>query len=184
MTGAPPKGHNAPGLQVPEPPFRPGDPVDYAFLSIPPAGAQARPDELCAASDTHPLCLDMVRVLDAGNQAVGPWNPMLSPDVLRHMLRNMTLLRAFDDRMFRGQRQGKTSFYMRSTGEEGPASPPRWRSPRMTWFPSYRQQGILISPRLSAGRHDQPDLFEPGGQAEGAAAADHVFKPRIWFLHD
>ncbi|MCH4151985.1 MAG: 3-methyl-2-oxobutanoate dehydrogenase (2-methylpropanoyl-transferring) subunit alpha [Sphingobium sp.] len=146
MTGAPPKGHNAPGLQVPEPPFRPGDPVDYAFLSIPPAGAQARPDELCAASDTHPLCLDMVRVLDAGNQAVGPWNPMLSPDVLRHMLRNMTLLRAFDDRMFRGQRQGKTSFYMRSTGEEATSVAATMAlAPDDMTFPSYRQQGILIS---------------------------------------
>jgi 2-oxoisovalerate dehydrogenase E1 component alpha subunit len=158
MTGAPPKGHNAPGLQVPEPPFRPGDPVDYAFLSIPPAGAQARP-------------------------AVGPWNPMLSPDVLRHMLRNMTLLRAFDDRMFRGQRQGKTSFYMKCTGEEATSVAALWRSPRTTWFPQLPPAGHPDRARLSDRRDDQPDLFEPGGQAEGPAAADHVFKPRICFLH-
>ena len=32
-------------LHVPEPKFRPGDVVDYSHLQIPPAGAQARPDE-------------------------------------------------------------------------------------------------------------------------------------------
>jgi 2-oxoisovalerate dehydrogenase E1 component alpha subunit len=88
----------------------------------------------------------MVRVLDAGNQAVGPWNPMLSPDVLRHMLRNMTLLRAFDDRMFRAQRQGKTSFYMKCTGEEATSVAATMAlAPDDMCFPSYRQQGILIS---------------------------------------
>src|SRR3546814_7426064 len=30
----------------------------------------------------------------------------------------MLLTRAFDDRLFRAHRQGKTSFYMKSTGEE------------------------------------------------------------------
>ena len=36
-------------LHVPEPPFRPGDPVDFSYISIPPAGVQLRPDEACAA---------------------------------------------------------------------------------------------------------------------------------------
>jgi 2-oxoisovalerate dehydrogenase E1 component alpha subunit len=30
----------------------------------------------------------------------------------------MVLVRIFDDRMYRAQRQGKTSFYMKCTGEE------------------------------------------------------------------
>src|SRR3546814_18758813 len=64
------------------------------------------------------LCYGLVRVLDFDGQAKGPWNPNLAPDRLRTMLRYMMLLRAFDDRMFRAQRQGKTSFYMKSTGEE------------------------------------------------------------------
>ena len=47
------------------------------------------------------------------------------------MLRYMMLVRAFDDRMFRAQRQGKTSFYMKSLGEEAVAVPPGCR--RTAW---------------------------------------------------
>jgi 2-oxoisovalerate dehydrogenase E1 component alpha subunit len=69
---------------------------------------------------------------------------MLSPDVLRHMLRNMTLLRAFDDRMFRAQRQGKTSFYMKAPARRRPVAAAMALGPDDMCFPSYRQQGILI----------------------------------------
>ena len=133
-------------LHVPEPRFRPGDVVDYSHLPIPRAGAQARPDEACAASETNPLCTDMIRVLDEDHRAVGPWDPRLDPDTLRRMLRTMALTRAFDDRMYRGQRQGKTSFYMKCTGEEAAsvASAYALASDDMV-FPSYRQQGILIA---------------------------------------
>jgi TPP-dependent pyruvate/acetoin dehydrogenase alpha subunit len=51
----------------------------------------------------------------------------LDAETLRRMLRMMALTRAFDDRMYRGQRQGKTSFYMKCTGEEAPRSRRRWR---------------------------------------------------------
>ncbi len=133
-------------LHVPEPRFRPGDVVDYSHLPIPPAGAQARPDEACAASETNSLCTDMIRVLDEDHRAVGPWDPKLDPDTLRRILRTMALTRAFDDRMYRGQRQGKTSFYMKCTGEEATsvASAYALASDDMV-FPSYRQQGILIA---------------------------------------
>ena len=133
-------------LHVPEPRFRPGDVVDYSHLPIPPAGAQARPDEACAAAETNPLCTDMIRVLDEDHRAVGPWDPRLDPDTLRRILRTMALTRAFDDRMYRGQRQGKTSFYMKCTGEEATsvASAYALASDDMV-FPSYRQQGILIA---------------------------------------
>ena len=133
-------------LHVPEPRFRPGDVVDYSHLPIPRAGAQARPDEACAASETNPLCTDMIRVLDEDHRAVGPWDPRLDPDTLRRILRTMALTRAFDDRMYRGQRQGKTSFYMKCTGEEATsvASAYALASDDMV-FPSYRQQGILIA---------------------------------------
>lgn len=143
-----PIGSNLPplSLHVPEPRFRPGDPVDYSHLPIPPAGAQPRPDEACPASETGPLCTDLIRVLDDSHQAVGPWDPKLDAETLRRMLRVMALTRAFDDRMYRGQRQGKTSFYMKCTGEEATsvASAFALADDDMV-FPSYRQQGILIA---------------------------------------
>ena len=57
-------------------------------------------------------------MLDDEGKAVGPWDPKLDPDTLRKMLRDMKTVRVFDDRMYRAQRQGKTSFYMKCTGEE------------------------------------------------------------------
>lgn len=133
-------------LHVPEPKFRPGDKVDYSHLEISRAGDQPRPDEQCPAVETHPLCLDLVRVLGEDHQAVGPWDPKLDGETLRRMLRTMALTRAFDDRMYRGQRQGKTSFYMKCTGEEATSVAPAMAlADDDMVFPSYRQQGILIS---------------------------------------
>ncbi len=133
-------------LHVPEPHNRPGDPVDYSWLDIPPAGAAPRPDEACAAAETHPLCDGLIRVLSEDHRAVGPWDPRLDPDTLRRMLRVMALTRAFDDRMYRGQRQGKTSFYMKCTGEEATSVAAAFAlADDDMVFPSYRQQGILIA---------------------------------------
>ena len=133
-------------LHVPEPRFRPGDPVDYSHLPISEAGAQPRPDEACDPAETAPLCNDLIRVLDGDHRAVGPWNPRLDPETLRQMLRTMALTRAFDDRMYRGQRQGKTSFYMKCTGEEATSIGAAFALSRDDMvFPSYRQQGILIA---------------------------------------
>ncbi|MGZ3235512.1 MAG: thiamine pyrophosphate-dependent enzyme, partial [Croceibacterium sp.] len=141
-------GYNRPrlALHVPEPKFRPGDTVDFSHIAVPEAGAQARPDEACPASETNPLCTDLVRVLGEDHQSHGPWDPRLAPEQLRAMLRDMALTRAFDERMYRGQRQGKTSFYMKCTGEEATsiAAAHALASDDMV-FPSYRQQGILIS---------------------------------------
>lgn len=144
----PQEGTNRPrlSLHVPEPKFRPGDAVDYSHLSIPEAGAQSRPDEICAASETWPLCTDMIRVLGEDNQAHGPWNPRLSPDRLREILRKMALVRAFDGRMYRAQRQGKTSFYLKCSGEEATSVAATLALDFEDMiFPSYRQQGCLIA---------------------------------------
>ena len=133
-------------LHVPEPTYRPGDPVDFAHLDIPEAGAQARPDETCDAKETSSLCYDLVRVLGDDNKAHGPWDPKLDPDTLRAMLGHFAMVRAFDERMFRGQRQGKTSFYMKCTGEEATSvSAAMALASDDMIFPSYRQQGILIA---------------------------------------
>ena len=139
---------NAPrlALHVPEPPFRPGDTPDFSKLDIPAAGATARPDTTVAAAETHPLATQLVRVLGGDNRAVGPWDPKLDPDTLRKMLRNMVTVRIFDDRMYRSQRQGKTSFYMKCTGEEAIAIPAQTALDREDMhFPTYRQQGLLIA---------------------------------------
>ncbi len=133
-------------LHVPEPKFRPGDAVDFASVEVPPAGAQRRPDTAAPADSFHELAYTLVRVLDDEGRAVGPWDPRLSPERLRRMLRHMVLLRAFDERMFRAQRQGKTSFYMKALGEEAVAvAAAHALDYEDMCFPSYRQQGLLIA---------------------------------------
>jgi 2-oxoisovalerate dehydrogenase E1 component alpha subunit len=139
---------NAPKLElhVPEPPLRPGDAPDFSSLTIPAAGSAPRPDTNVPASETHPLTTALVRVLGDDNKAVGPWDPRLDPDTLRKMLRDMVTVRIFDDRMYRSQRQGKTSFYMKCTGEEAIAVAAQTVLDREDMhFPTYRQQGLLIS---------------------------------------
>jgi 2-oxoisovalerate dehydrogenase E1 component alpha subunit len=85
-------------------------------------------------------------VLNSEGRALGSWNPGLSDERKLAMLRTMLLTRAFDDRMFRAQRQGKTSFYMKSTGEEATSVATAMALKRDDMcFPSYRQQGILIA---------------------------------------
>jgi 2-oxoisovalerate dehydrogenase E1 component alpha subunit len=141
-------GRNLPPLRlhVPEPKFRPGDTADFSDFDIPLAGVQARPDETTQPGEMRDLAYGLVRVLDEDGAAVGPWDPKLPAETLVRMLRAMALTRAFDARMFRAQRQGKTSFYMKSTGEEAVSigAAAALASDDMC-FPSYRQQGILIA---------------------------------------
>ncbi|NIJ08855.1 2-oxoisovalerate dehydrogenase E1 component alpha subunit [Sphingomonas vulcanisoli] len=133
-------------FHVPEPRFRPGDAVDYADFDRGEAGAVARPDVAALPADMRGHAYSLVRVLDDEGVAHGPWNPRLSPDRLRRMLRDMALTRAFDDRMYRAQRQGKTSFYMKCTGEEATSIAAAHALDRGDMcFPSYRQQGLLIA---------------------------------------
>src|SRR6185437_16914047 len=133
-------------LHVPEPNARPGDAVDFSHIEIPPAGSVRRPDPHAPAKETNDLVTTLVRVLDENGEAVGPWDPKLDPDTLRRMLRDMVLVRIYDDRMYRAQRQGKTSFYMKSTGEEAVAVAAAHALGRDDMcFPSYRQQGLLIA---------------------------------------
>ena len=133
-------------LHVPEPRFRPGDTVDFSDVDVPPAGAVRRPDTAEPAGRFTDLAYTLVRVLDEDGRAVGPWDPKLAPDTLRRMLRHMATVRAFDERMFRAQRQGKTSFYMKSLGEEAVAVAAAYALDADDMcFPSYRQQGLLIA---------------------------------------
>src|SRR5687768_11097050 len=133
-------------LHVPEPPFRPGDKPDFSSLKVPPGGEAPRPDTSAPAVETHPLTTHLVRVLGDDHKAVGPWDPKLDADTLRKMLRDMVTVRIFDDRMYRAQRQGKTSFYMKCTGEEAIAVAATAALDREDMhFPTYRQQGLLVA---------------------------------------
>ncbi len=133
-------------LHIPEPPARPGERPDFSRIRIAEAGAARRPDSGIAAGEITDLAYSLIRVLDPEDRAVGPWNPRLDVETLRKGLKFMILTRALDDRMFRAQRQGKTSFYMKCTGEEAIAVAQTMALDRNDMcFPSYRQQGILIA---------------------------------------
>jgi 2-oxoisovalerate dehydrogenase E1 component alpha subunit len=105
-------------LHIPKPQARPGEPVNFDGLIVPEAGSVRRPEPDACEADMRDMPFALVRVLDEDGRAVGPWAPDISPDLLRKGLRAMLLTRLFDDKLFRIQRQGKTSFYMKSTGEE------------------------------------------------------------------
>ena len=140
------KRSNQSKLYVPEPPFRPGDMPDYSHISVPSMFTPRRPDPMCDDHETAEHALKLIRVLRFNGEAVGEWKPNLSPDQMRRGLRDMMLTRAMDERMFNMQRQGKMSFYMKSTGEEAVSvgHAMALREDDMT-FPTYRQQGILIN---------------------------------------
>ncbi len=133
-------------LHIPEPPARPGDEVDFSHFDIPTAGSVSRPDVATPASQMRDHVYSLIRVLDEEGRAVGPWDPKLAAATLRRGLRAMMLTRAYDERMFRAQRQGKTSFYMKCTGEEAVACAAAAALDRDDMcFPTYRQQGLLVS---------------------------------------
>jgi len=133
-------------LHVPHPPARPGDRPDFSYVQISPAGAVPRPEVTTAPHEMERLAVEMVRVLDDGHRATGPWNPHLEPQDLQVGLRHMLLTRVLDERMQRMQRQGKISFYMKSTGEEAVSVAAAMAlQPGDMLFPSYRNQGLHIT---------------------------------------
>ena len=113
--------HPALKLHIPEPKHRPGEVADFSHLRLPKAGLVARPPIATSAYEMRELAYELIRVLDDEFKAVGPWAPKIDTETLRRGLRAMLLTRIYDDRMQRAQRQGKTSFYMKSTGEEAVA---------------------------------------------------------------
>lgn len=137
---------NSQGLHVPEPTARPGDTVDFSNLVIDAAGAVTRPPVDVLPHDIRDYPFNLIRVLDDDGRSRGEWDPGLPADALVAGLRAMMLTRAYDSRMVRVQRQGKTSFYMKSTGEEAVAvaAAMALRKGDMC-FPTYRQQGLLIA---------------------------------------
>jgi 2-oxoisovalerate dehydrogenase E1 component alpha subunit len=133
-------------LRIPEPAARPGEPVNFSKLRLSAPGAVRRPPLDAEPRSIHDLAYELIRVLDDSGNAVGPWVPELSSATLLAGLRHMMLTRAFDERMYRAQRQGKCSFYVRSLGEEAvsAAQAAALESSDML-FGSYRSQGLLIA---------------------------------------
>lgn len=133
-------------LHVPEPSARPGEQPDFSNVKVPPAGTLRRPPLDAGEAELRDYADALIRVLDDDGRAVGDWDPQLDAETLRRGLRDMMLTRAFDDRMLRVQRQGKTSFYMKCTGEEAVAIAQAYAlDPDDMLFPSYRQQGLLVA---------------------------------------
>ena len=170
-------------LYIPEPPTRPGDTPDFSHLRIPAAGAQPRPDPTTPAEQLRDMAYGLVRVLDEDGKAVGPWAPALTPDQLRHGLRAMALTRAFEDRMFKSHRQGKTSFFMKSTGEEAiGAAQSMVLGKRDMCFPTYRVLSWLMArgyPLIDLVNQIFSNERDP---LEGPPAAHSVFGARIRLL--
>lgn len=133
-------------LHVPEPAVRPGALPDFSGFEVPEAGEVRRPPLDIAPEDMRDLAYSIIRVLDSGGNALGPWATALSDEELLTGLRHMMKLRALDTRMIMAQRQGKTSFYIQQTGEEAIACGVRraLRDGDMN-FPTYRQAGLLIA---------------------------------------
>jgi 2-oxoisovalerate dehydrogenase E1 component alpha subunit len=99
--------------------MRPGEEPDFSDIQIPPAGAVNRPDVAADPATTRELVYTLVRVLDDEGKAVGQWDPHLDAGTLRDMLRDMITLRAYDDRMYRAQRQGKDELLHEGDGRGG-----------------------------------------------------------------
>lgn len=137
---------NALDLHIPAPNARPGDKPDFSGWTFPEPGDTPRPDIDASPGELRDYAYGLIRVLDMEGNALGAWAPHLDAETLRRGLRYMILTRAFDDRMYRAQRQGKTSFYMQSFGEEAiSVAQSMVLSPEDMCFPSYRQQGLLIA---------------------------------------
>lgn len=136
---------STPSLGIPEPSARPGEAPDFSRLNLRQSNA-GKPAYDAPLDDFIPLANGLVRVLDDTHAAGGSWSPAIDPDILRRGLRAMLLTRLYDDAMFRAQRQGKTSFYVKCRGEEAVGVAQALAlSPDDMCFPHYRIQGCLIA---------------------------------------
>ncbi len=132
-------------LHIPQAHARPGEQPDFSYLALSAAGVVDRPAVDSRVADIEFLTSELVRVLDDDHIAQGPWNPQLDQSSLLEAMRLMVLVRQYDDRMLRMQRQGKITFYMQSLGEEAISigAGMALRAGDML-FPHYRNQGLYI----------------------------------------
>ncbi len=133
-------------LFIPQASSRPDSTPDFSHLDIPHPTDSFKPDVLTPALEMQSLAYGLVRVLNDNHESCGPWQPQLTNEQLIQGLTKMMTVRAYDDRMFKMQRQGKLSFYVKSSGEEAVsiAQGMALQDSDML-FPSYRQQGLLFA---------------------------------------
>lgn len=137
-------------LFVPLASSRPETTPDFSHVHIPSPSDSQKPDVMSNATDIRSLAYGLVRVLGDDNLCSGPWIPQLDNHQLLEGLKQMVEVRAYDNRMFKMQRQGKLSFYIKSTGEEAIAIAQAMAlKPTDMLFPSYRQQGLLFARKYS-----------------------------------
>ncbi|GLT00229.1 3-methyl-2-oxobutanoate dehydrogenase (2-methylpropanoyl-transferring) subunit alpha [Sphingobium jiangsuense] len=130
-------------LYIPQPPARPGDKARFDHLSFDLGAAARMPDWRTPETELRDLPYGLVRVLGVEGSA---WDPHLAPEVMRKGLRAMVQTRLFEDRFFRAHRQGKVSFFMKSTGEEAiGVAQSMALEPSDMCFPTYRVQGWLLA---------------------------------------
>ena len=131
---------------VPQPNARPGEEPDFSGIIIPEAGEVACPATTEHANKLRDLPFQLIRTLDDKGVALGDWLPNTSSKILQDILQYMVLTRVFDDTLFKAQRQGKTSFFLKSSGEEALGVVPSvaLRQNDMC-FPTYRQVGWLLA---------------------------------------
>ena len=133
-------------LHIPKAPFRPDEEPDFSYLDIPSPESSTKPDTFIDPNSIRHMAYGLVRVLDDDHKAKGEWHPQLSAERLRAGLKQMMLIRAYDDHMFKMQRQGKLSFYIKCTGEEAVATAQAMAlNAEDMLFPTYRQQGLLFA---------------------------------------
>ncbi|MGA9278434.1 thiamine pyrophosphate-dependent dehydrogenase E1 component subunit alpha [Ilumatobacter sp.] len=131
-------------LRIPEPARGQHPPDRVRYISR--AGEMQKPALDEKVERVALMRKQMVRVIDDDGQAVGEWVPEMSVEQKLLGLRNMMLVRSFDARLLKAHRQGKISFYMQSLGEEAIACGQQQAlRPGDMHFPTYRQQGLLIS---------------------------------------
>lgn len=133
-------------LCVPEPGCRPGDEPDFSNFVIPKAGETRMPEIDASPESMRDMAFSIIRVLNKDGEAVGPWVRDLDIEKLKQGLRHMMILRTLDQKMMSAQRQGKTSFYLQSLGEEAVSCAFQIALKKGDMnFPTYRQAGLLIA---------------------------------------
>lgn len=134
------------GLHIPDPLCRPGDDPDFSGLIIPETGSVPQPHFDAEEQTLRNLPYGLIRTLNENGEAKGDWQPEASLKSLVTALETMLLNRAFDATMFAAQRQGKTSFFMKTSGEEALGAVPSLalRKDDMC-FPTYRMVGWLLA---------------------------------------
>lgn len=85
-----------------------------------------------------------LEILDTDGNVDEQLMPALSDDTIKSMYESMVLTRIFDDTAFRMQREGRLGTYAQTYGQEAQVGTGFAMSKEDWFFPSFREQGIMI----------------------------------------